>query len=375
MFGRRIHLFTIFGFAISIDFSWFFLVVLVTWSLATGVFPAWYPDLPGASYWLMGAAGAFGLFASIVLHELSHSLVARQHGVVMRGITLFIFGGVAEMTDEPPSPKAEFQVAIAGPLMSIAVAFVSYGLYSFGGDQWPVGLRGGLRYLAIINGVLVLFNMIPAFPLDGGRVLRSILWHYKKSLSSATRVTARIGTGFAFLLIAVGALRILTGDVVGGIWSGLIGLFLRGAANMSYQQVLVRKSLEGEKVRRFMKPDPVTVPADISIAQLVEDYLFRYHYKMFPVVRSDALIGCITTGHIKTLARDEWNMRTVADVAEPCTADNSIEADEDATSALSTMSQSRLSRLVVLENGRLVGIITLKDLLHFLSLKVELGGR
>jgi Zn-dependent protease/predicted transcriptional regulator len=373
MFGKRFELFTLFGFKVGVDTSWGFLAVLVTWSLATGWFPDWYHGLAPVTYWLMGAAGAAGLFISIVLHELAHSLIARRHGVVMRGITLFIFGGVAEMTDEPPSARAEFQVAIAGPIASLLVALSCYTLVALGrGVGLPQPIIGVLRYLGLINGVLVAFNLVPAFPLDGGRVLRSILWNWKKSLPWATYVTSRIGVGFSFVLIGLGVLTAVTGNIVGGVWYFLIGMFLRGAANMSYQQLVVRRSLEGQTVRRFMKSDPITVRSDVSIEMLVEEYVYKYHFKMFPVVDDNTLLGCIRTREIKDLPKDKWAKFTVRDLSIGCSEENSIHPDVGAMAALSRMKQSGQSRLMVVENSTLAGIITLKDLLQYLSLKVEL---
>jgi len=376
MFGRRFDLFTLFGFNVRIDTSWFFLAILVTWSLASDLFPARYAGLSPATYWMMGVVGALGLFFSIVLHELSHSLMARRHGLVMSGITLFIFGGVAEMTDEPPSAKAEFSVAIAGPIASIAIAGVCFAAAHVGSkNAWPDPFVGVFKYFAMINGVLVLFNLIPAFPLDGGRVLRSILWSWKNNLTWATFVTSRIGVGFAFVLMAFGVWSAITGNVIGGIWYFLIGMFLRGAANMSYRQTVVRRSFEGETVRRFMRTDPVTVPSGISIDSLVEDYIYRYHYKMFPVMDGDRLLGCISTREIKQVPREQWARYTVGDLAIPVCAETSISPDAYAMEALAKMSQGGVSRLLVVENGGLVGVITLKDLLQFMSLKAELEKR
>jgi Zn-dependent protease/predicted transcriptional regulator len=376
MFGKRFDLFTLLGFRVSIDTSWFFLAVLVTWSFATGVFPAWNPSLSTVTYWLMGAAGAVGFFLSIVTHELAHSIVARRHGVAMRGITLFIFGGVAEMTDEPPSAQAEFRVAIAGPLSSTVIALACLVAARAARTlEWPVPIEGVFFNLGVINGVLVLFNLIPAFPLDGGRVLRSALWSWKKNLTWATFITSRIGVGFSYALMGWGVLRVIDGDHIGGIWSFLIGLFLRGAANMSYQQIAVRRSLEGESVRRFMRTDPITAPADISIENLVQNYVYHYHYKMFPVVEGESLLGCIRTSEIKQIPRDEWGRYTVRDVTIPVCEENSVVPDVAAARALAKMRQSGTSRLLVIENGRLAGVITLRDLLAYLSLKIELEQR
>jgi len=374
MFGNRIKLFKLLGFEVRVDWSWIIIAILIAWSLSKGVFPSYYKNLSPQTYWWMGIIGAAGLFLSIIAHEFSHSLVARKYGLPMKGITLFIFGGVAEMEDEPPSAKVEFMMAIAGPLCSILIALIFYGIHAAGkqaGLAQPI--NGVVGYLGWINGILAGFNLLPAFPLDGGRVLRSILWGVKKNLRWATYVSSRIGSGFGILLIVLGVIQVFRGNFVGGMWWFLIGMFLQGAAKASYQQLLTRRALEGEPVRRFMKTDAVTVLPSISLDELVEDYIYKYHFKMFPVVEDhDRLLGCVTTRQIKEIPRAEWARRTVGDVASQCTPENTIEPQADAMKALSIMKQTGASRLMVVEGGRLVGIIALKDLLELLSLKVEL---
>jgi Zn-dependent protease len=372
MFGRRITLFKLLGFAVHIDLSWLIIAALVAWSLAQGLFPFHYEGLSEPAYWLMGIAGAAGLFLSIVFHELFHSLVARRFGLPMKGITLFIFGGVAEMDDEPPSPKAEFFMAIAGPLSSIALAFLFFAVISVAGGLLPPAVYGVIDYLAFLNLILAGFNLVPAFPLDGGRVLRSALWQWKKNLRWATRIAARIGSGFGVFLIAVGLLNVVFGNLIGGVWQFLIGMFLRNAAQASYRQVLVRRALEGETVARFMKKDPVTAPASLSLRDLVEDYIFAYHFKMYPVMEGGELVGCITTRQVKDVPREEWDRRTVGEVANRCSAENTVGPDMDAVKALSVMSRSGNSRLLVVDRGRLVGVITLKDIMGFLAVKLDL---
>jgi Zn-dependent protease/CBS domain-containing protein len=375
MFGRRIKLFTLLGFEVGIDVSWIIIAILIVWSLADGLFPYLFKHLSAQTYWLMGVAGALGLFASIVFHEFCHSLVARRFGMRMKGITLFIFGGVAEMADEPPSAKAEFMMAIAGPLSSIFIGLVFYWAYLAGKiSGWPVAVNGVLVYLAAINGILAAFNLLPAFPLDGGRVLRSILWGWKGNLRWATRISAQIGSAFGILLIFLGVLQFLRGNFIGGLWWFLIGMFLQSAAKMSYQQLLTRKALEGEPVRRFMNPNPVTVEAATTLAALVEDYVYRYHYKFFPVTSDAQLVGCITTKELKEVPREEWGKVTVGELAAACTPENTVRPDSDAVKALALMSQTGLSRLMVVEGDRLLGIVTLKDMMKFLSLKLELEG-
>jgi len=373
MFGKRIELFKLFGFSVKVDLSWVAIALLVTWSLAKGYFPANYPDLPAGTYWAMGVVGMLGLFVSIVLHELSHSLAARQFGMPMKGITLFIFGGVAEMDEEPPSAKAEFVMAIAGPIASVVIALICLGVnYAGGMLNWPALVNGVFGYLALINTVLVIFNMIPAFPLDGGRVFRAALWHWKGSIRKATRITSTIGSGFGMFLIFFGVLMLFTGNLIGGIWMALIGMFLRGAAQMSYQQLLVRRALEGETVSRFMNPEPVTIPPDISLDDLVENYIYRHHFKMFPVVEDGRLQGCVTTRDVRNVPREQWSGTTTKDVTQPCSEANTISYDADAMQALSRMSQADNSRAMVVRDGHLEGILSLKDMMKFLSLKIEL---
>ena len=376
MFGRAIELFKVFGFTIRIDPSWFIVAVLVTWSFATAVFPRQLPGHTPTTYWLMGVGGAIGYFLSVVLHELSHSLVARTYGVEMRGITLFIFGGVAEMPGEVPTPQAELVIAAAGPAASFAIALASGGAGLAGGIAgWPAPVTAVLFYLAFLNAALAVFNLVPAFPLDGGRMLRSILWSWKKSLRWATRVSAAIGGGFGLLLIALGVLTVVfvPQGFTSGLWLFLLGLFIRNAAAMSYQQLLLRRALAGEPVSRFMHADPVTVPRAASVHDLVQDYILRHHFKMFPVVDdSGRLLGCVTTRQVRELPREEWDRQTVGAVAERCGPENTVQADTDAMEALSRMSRSGASRLMVVDGDRLLGILSLKDLLRFFSLKMEL---
>ncbi len=374
MFGQGIELFKLFGFSVKVDLSWIFIAILVTWSLASGVFPALHPEWPTAVYWAMGLFGAVGLFASIIVHEFSHSLVARRFGIPMKGITLFIFGGVAEMTDEPPSPKAEFWMAVAGPIASVVVAGFCYGAAAAGSLlDLPEAATSVVGYLGTLNLVLVLFNMMPAFPLDGGRVLRSLLWSWKDNLRWATRISAGVGGIFGAVLIGLGLLSLLLGQLVGGFWWILIGLFVRQGAKGSYRHLLLRRELEGETVARFMQTEPLAVPREISVAQLVDDYIYRHHFKMFPVVDGERLLGCVTTRDVKELPRDEWTRQTVGAIAQPCTDDNTVAADTDAMDALSKMHRTRLSRLMVVDGDRLVGVLSLKDLLNFFSLRLELG--
>jgi CBS domain-containing protein len=286
-----------------------------------------------------------------------------------------MFGGVAEMTEEPANAKTEFYMALAGPVTSIALGMIFYSTYLILKRLGvSMGITGIFGYLGIINWALAGFNLIPAFPLDGGRILRSILWWRKKDLRWATRIASRMGEIFGFTLIFLGVFSIFRGSFVGGIWLFLIGMFLQNASQVSMQRLMISKALEGETVRRFMKPDPVTIPDTMTLKEAVEDYIYRYHYKMFPVVRNSKLVGCLTTRDIKVIPKEKWSTQTAGEVSKSCSIDNTIHPDTDATQALSLMNRTGNSRLMVVENDQLIGVITLKDLLQFFSLKMELEG-
>jgi Zn-dependent protease/CBS domain-containing protein len=373
MFGRPIPLFKLAGFQIALDWSWFILAVLITWTLASGLFPFYYPGLTPAAYWSMGVIAALGLFGSILVHELGHAMVARRYGLPIRRITLFIFGGVAEMEAEPERPAVEFWVAIAGPITSFLVGLVCWLLLqAAAGVGAGVPVVGVLAYLASINAILAVFNLVPAFPLDGGRILRAALWYWKGSLRWATRVASTIGGGFGILLIVLGVYRVLIGDFVGGMWWFLIGLFVRFAAQMSYQQVLMRDTLRGIPVRRIMAANPITVPSGITIAQLIDDYVYRHHHNMFPVVDNGRLVGCVRMNDIKRLPRDRWASTTVAEIMQQCTEATAISPNMDAMEVLSLMARTQNSRVLVTEGDRLVGMVTLSDLMNFLNVKLNL---
>lgn len=377
MFGKQYRLFRLFGFQVKIDLSWLIIFVLVASSLASGVFPKQYEGLSQAAYWTMGVVAALGLFAAVVVHEFSHSLVARAGGMEMRGITLFIFGGVAEMDDEPPSAKTEFFMAIAGPIASLLIGALCLGLWQAaqtGG--WPVPIRGVLLWLGVINLVVMVFNLVPAFPLDGGRVLRAVIWGITGNLRRATRIAASAGAAFGMLLIFLGIFRVFaTGQWLAGFWMGLLGLFLFGAAQQSYRQLIVRRLLEDEPISRFMETNVQSVPSSTTLQEFVEDYVYRHHYKMFPVTDGDHLVGCLTTRQLQEVPRDQWPQRRVNDVLQPCDDNNTVDAETDAIDVMKQMQKTGLSRLIVTHNGGLEGIISQRDLMRLISLKLELQGQ
>ena len=323
----------------------------------------------------MGLITALAFFVCILLHELGHAVTARRLGMHINGITLFLFGGVSELGEEPPSAGVEFLMAVAGPAVSLLLGVV-FGLLTTAGYNggWPHPLVLVLGYLAAVNGLVLAFNLVPAFPLDGGRVLRSILWGAMGNLRRATRWASLLGQGFAWLLMGWGVLEFFTGDWFDGVWIGLIGLFLNGAARSSYQQVLVQQALRGEPVRRFMNREPIIVPPSLDLRGWVEDYVYRYHRKMFPVGSDGHLEGFITTQSLADIPRGEWGGRTVGDAMKHDVRAIAIRPDADALEALGKMQRTGASRLLVTEGDRLVGVVTLKDLLAFLNEKIELEG-
>jgi Zn-dependent protease len=368
----RLRLFSVRGIPVRLDASWFPIALLIAWSLAVQLFPAWRPGLSSTTYWVMGIVGALGLFASIVVHELSHALIARRHHIPIEGITLFVFGGVAEMGAEPPSAKAELAMAVAGPLASIGIAAAAFAGSALAGGSPGAGMTV-LAYLGAVNLLLAAFNLLPAFPLDGGRVFRALLWRRHRDLVRATRTAAKVGTVFGTLLMALGGIRFLLGDLLGGVWSFLIGLFLRQAADASYQQVLVRRALTDEPVRRFMTVGPISVRPDVTLARFLDEYVYRYHHKLFPVQDNGRLLGMISTRQLRGVPRADWPFRKVGAVTVPLADATTVTPDTAALQALARMRQTGRSRLLVVDHGRLAGVLSARDLLDFLALKLELG--
>ena len=371
MFLHRVKIVTLAGFTVWVDASWLILAALLAWTLAQGVFPTLLPHLSYAAYWWMGFAGAIGLFFSIVLHELSHALVARRYEMPTEGITLFIFGGVAELHNEPTSAKAEFLMAIAGPIISMALGTILLAIATAGGAL-PQPVLGVVDYLGQLNWILAIFNLVPGFPLDGGRILRAALWSWKQDFAWATRIAAGTGQFFGLALILFGGWQCVTGNFVDGIWLFFIGLFLHGAAGAARRELSMRRAFAGRPVSTMMRTDPVAVPPDLPIRALVEDYFYRRYFKAFPVLRDGALVGCIMAGQVSRLSREDRDRLTVGEVMQSCSPDIIVPPDCDALEALTKMQRGRHSRLLVVEDGQLRGILALSDMLQYLSLKLQL---
>ena len=372
---KRWTLLRLFGFEIRFELTWLILLALIIWSLSAGYFPEAYGDLPQSTYLWMAVIGAIGVVSSIVIHELAHSLVARSYGMTIKGITLFAFGGAAELEDEPPTARAEFFMAIAGPLMSLVLAAVFWLLSAaLAGAGVPTPLVGVVSYIAVINVILALFNLVPAFPLDGGRMLRAVLWGWRGDMRWATRIAANIGGAFGVALILLGILNAFSGNLVGGMWFALIGLFVRAAAASSYQQLITRQVLGRIPIARVMTRDVVTAPADVTIADLVGDYFLGRNLKLVPVVAGGAPIGVVDVRAAKSVPRDEWDRRRIAEIMAPLSPDKTIGADAGAGEALERMQRSGQNRLLVMDGAALVGILSLTDILRVVSVHLEFEG-
>jgi Zn-dependent protease/CBS domain-containing protein len=373
MQGRRWTLLRLFGFEIRFELTWLVLLALIVWTLSEGYFPEAYGNLSEGTYFWMAVLGAIGMIASIVVHELSHSLVARAHGMTISGITLFAFGGAAEMEDEPPTARAEFLMAAAGPLTSFVLALAFFLLAkALAAASVPMPFVGVIQYLAIINVILAVFNLVPAFPLDGGRMLRAALWGWRGDMRWATRVAANLGGAFGLGLIFLGIYNAFSGNLIGGMWYALIGLFVRAAAAGHYQQLVTRQILGRMPLERVMTREPVTAPPETTVAELVELYFLGRNLKLVPVVAGGAVRGVVDIRAAKSVPRQDWDSRRVFEILTPLSPANTIQIDAEASAALEQMQRTGQSRLLVMDGERLVGIVSLKDMLRIVSLRLDL---
>ncbi len=376
MFSHSIKLFKIFGIEVEIHISWFIIFLLIVWTLATAYFPYYYHNLSSDTYWIMGVAAAILLFVSVLLHELSHSLVAKKNGLSIKKITLFIFGGVAHMSNEPPDASTEFKMAIAGPLCSIFLMlfFLLLGEFIKSMYLW-IPIYAVVRYLSIINGMLAGFNLIPGFPLDGGRVLRAVIWKWTKNLKRATWIVSNIGKVVAFLLVALGLLNILFGyNFIGGIWLIFIGFFLHQAATTGYMQVSLRQALSGVLAKDIMKKDVITVYKHMNLNELINEYFLRYKYKSFPVIEDDKVVGMVDLNSIKEINKDKWINVTVNEVMNNSVDKISVTPHQEAVLVMNKLMRNDIGKVLVIDRGKhLLGILTRKDIIQLLSLKTDLG--
>jgi Zn-dependent protease/CBS domain-containing protein len=371
---RNIKLFSIFGIEIYVHYSWFIIFALVTYSLALSYFPHQLSDQPKSTYWLMGVVSALLLFVSVLLHELAHSIVAKKGKLKVDKIVLFLFGGVSQIAEEPKSAQEEFKMAFAGPLISFILAGI-FGIIWLSvlmplGSQVVSSIFG---YLAIINLILGAFNLLPGFPLDGGRILRAYWWNKTKDLQRATLVATNVGKGLSLLMILLGAFQVFTGNIIGGVWFVFIGFFLRQAAEAGYQRVLIQDLLGGIQVKELMSRDPICVSPEMTISQLVDEYFMKYRFTSFPVCRSGRILGIITLNSVKGIPRESWGEKTIDTAITPIPDEFLLHPDEETVEAMRKIITSDLGRLPVVEGGLIVGVLSRKDIMNLLVVRTDLA--
>ncbi|MBH0185805.1 MAG: site-2 protease family protein [Nitrospira sp.] len=374
------------GIPIRVHASWFLVFLLLTWTLSTGYLPEELPGLSPVRYWAMGGVAALLLFLSVLLHELGHSYVALRYRIPIERITLFIFGGVAHMRKEAPTPRAEFLIAefliaVAGPLVSFVLGAVCFGLTALAESiQSPHDVQGLVMLGVFLGGVnlqLGLFNLIPGFPLDGGRVLRAGLWAWGKDFYRATTQAAVVGLGFGALLGVLG-LAVLVGALMGkldssmasnGSWVIFIGMFLFAAAFASRRQAAFRQTLATVLVRDVMVRTVTSIPAHCSLDEAVTQYFQPYGHGSFPVVDSGQLAGLITVGEIQTVPSAMWPWRQVGQVMRPLSPSLVVGPDVSVIQAMECMAQDGWDQLVVMQDGQVAGLVTQSAIANYLQLQ------
>lgn len=374
--AKGIKIFRVLGIQVSLDYTWFIVFVLFAWSLSYGYFPFRIPGLTGGTYLMMGILSSLLLFACVLIHEISHSYTANRLGMDIHEITLFIFGGVAQLTREPEDAKTEFKIAIAGPAASLVLAILFYASAAVVSNTAHPVADSVLAYLALINLVLLGFNMIPGFPLDGGRVFRAIWWWRTGDLNRATKVASNIGKGFALFLIVTGFMQIFVGNFVGGLWFVFIGVFVQQAAESGYQQVVIKKALSGLKVKDIMTKPVITVDEASSVSEAVENFFFKYHHAAFPVRSDGHVSGLLTLNEVRALDKQKWNETRVSDVMHRLGPTDTMGPEDSAIDALAKMTSNgdngNLGRFPVVQGDKLVGIISRRDIMKMLEFKAGL---
>jgi Zn-dependent protease/predicted transcriptional regulator len=348
------------GIPIGANWSWVVVFGLVVWSLAANVFPDQDKGLSDGAYWGMAAVAALLFFGSIVLHELGHALQARREGVEIEGITLWLFGGVARLRGAFPSAGGEFRIAVAGPLVSAAVAAALLLFAAF--TPLPKEVDGVAFWVGYINAVVLVFNLIPALPLDGGRILHSALWRGRGELVWATRVGAGVGRGFGWLMVGGGIASILFGGGLGGAWLIFVGWFLNMAAQAEAAQVIARERLGGRRVRDVMVRHPVSVEPDLTVGELMDEVAHLHRHSAYPVVEDGRPVGLLPFRCMVQTPRHDWDNRRVRDCMLPRDGIPTVTEDDRAAEAFQQLAQSTVGRALVVDDGHLVGLLTMTDL-------------
>jgi len=371
---RAIRLTKIAGIRIDIDYSWLFIFMLVVWSLASGYFPQAYPGYKELQYWIVGLVAALMFFLSVLFHELCHAIMGNRLGENVDRITLFIFGGMAHLSGEPKSAADEFTIAAVGPLSSLLLGLLFWILAGFMALKSGSSLRIAVfRYLAFVNLALAFFNLLPGYPLDGGRLLRAALWRRWNNIERATARAADWGSTIAWGLMAMGTLEIFGGALVGGLWLIFIGLFLRGAAATGYQGTMMEQTLKRVRVGEIMTTRPATLDSDMGVVDAIQDYFLKLGYGGFPVVADGRVVGVLSLGLVsKCIPEERKNMR-VKDIMRPIDPSMEISPSATALGALYQMNETSSGRLIVVDGEQFVGLITRGGITRFIQIKAQLG--
>lgn len=361
------------GIEIGVHYTWIFAFGLIAWSLAQGFFPSYFPGWATGIYWLTGVVAALFLFVSVLVHELAHSFVARAKGLPVRGITLFIFGGVSAIGGEATKARDEFAIAVVGPLTSLVLAGLFWVVQRLvSGQEGP--LAATLAYLSLINLMLAAFNLVPGFPLDGGRVLRSILWGTTGSMARATRIAAGVGQGFGWLMIAWGVYQVLSGNFLSGMWIAFIGWFLNSAADASRRDVALQEQFQGVQVGQVMEPNTESVAPQTTVEELVQEWFLQRRRRALPVGEDGRVVGIVTLTDVKGVPQDRWSQVRVLEIMsrDPL---YTVGPDDDLGAALKILALHDLNQVPVLQEGRLVGVLSRAEVIRYLQFRHELGIR
>jgi len=372
--GSAFNLGKVFGIQFRLHYTWFIVFVLISMSLSWYYFPSLNLDLTPLAYWVIGIASSLLFFASVVAHELAHSLVARTNGIPVKSITLFIFGGIAQITREATKANAELKMAAAGPACSLVLGGLFGLLWLFSrGISEPMGAM--TSWLAQVNVILAVFNLIPGFPLDGGRVFRSILWRFTGNYKLSTRIATQVGqgVGYLFILGGISIMFLLRGGWFSGLWLIFIGWFLRNTASSSYHQAQWREALREVSASQVMTPDCPVIPPNVTIDRLVQEYVFTSGCYFFLVTDEDGVKGILTLNNIKAVSRQNWDVTQVKEIMTPIDKVKVAHPNQDALSILEEMDENDINQMPVVSEGRVIGLITRDNLLRFLHTRSELG--
>jgi Zn-dependent protease/CBS domain-containing protein len=363
--GSSVRLGRIAGIEFGVNWSWLVVFALIVWTLAAGIFPSTNPGLSKATHIAMAIVAAFFFFLSILLHEFGHAFQARREGIEIDGITLWLFGGVARFKGSFRTAGAEFRVAVAGPLVSLALGVLFVLIALIPGS--PSAVDGVVSWLGYINLTLLVFNLIPAPPLDGGRVLHAALWSSRGDFAWATRVAANVGRGFGYLLIALGVAMFVFQGSFSGAWLAFLGWFLLTAATAEARYLLTQQALSGLRVRDVMTPDPVAVSPDTTLGEFMDKIMFSRRHTTYPVVEGGKPVGLLPFRCVASVPRDEWDTRRVRDCLISLDEVPVLRENEDAVDALAELSQSAGGHGLVVSNGGLAGIVSTSDLARALE--------